>query len=224
MSSAVLKLRKAEDALSAPSPRRLGQLIQLMPPSKQPAVMDWARVVATAADRRVAQLEARLAYLESQIGIDELTSLLNRRGFMNAFVRANDAAKRGGPGGVVIVCDLDGFKNVNDLLGHAQGDEVLRQLGTLIRRKTRKMDAAARLGGDEFALLLVGASVATAKRKCQYLNRMIGTIGLGASFGIAAFDGSEDEDRVLHQADMAMYEEKRASTAASKRSRVANTL
>jgi diguanylate cyclase (GGDEF)-like protein len=143
------------------------------------------------------------------VSSDELTGLLNRRGFLAAFTRANASAKRGGPGGVIVVCDLDGFKKVNDRLGHAQGDELLRQLGAILRRKTRKMDAAARMGGDEFALMLVGLSLAAAKRKCQWLGRVINTIGIGASFGLAAFDGAEGEESVLHCADMAMYEDKR---------------
>jgi diguanylate cyclase (GGDEF)-like protein len=110
---------------------------------------------------------------------------------------------------------------VNDLLGHAQGDEVLRQIGSILRLKIRKMDAAARFGGDEFALMLVGVSLATAKRKCQCLAREINVIGLGAnlglgaSFGLAAFDGEETEEMVLHRADMAMYEEKRRNAVAA---------
>ena len=116
--------------------------------------------------------------------------------------------------GVIVVCDLDGFKQVNDLQGHAQGDEVLRQIAGILRRRIRKMDAAARFGGDEFALMLVGVSMATARRKCQALTREINAIGLGASFGLAAFDGAESEEIVLHRADMAMYEEKRRNAGA----------
>ena len=210
--------REAEDVLAAPAPRRQGKLIRLIPlaPVKQPALLDWARAIAAEADRRVAELEARLSFLEGQIVTDELTGLLNRRGFINAFARANAAAGRRGPAGVVIVCDLDGFKTVNDLLGHARGDELLRQLGGLLRRKTRKMDAAARIGGDEFALLLIGASPATAKRKCQGLARSIETLGLSASFGFTAFDGGADDDSVLHRADMAMYEEKRRNAGVAR--------
>jgi GGDEF domain-containing protein len=77
------------------------------------------------------------------------------------------------------------------------------------------MDAAARMGGDEFALMLVGLSLAVAKRKCQWLGRVIDTIGIGASFGLAAFDGSESEEIVLHRADMAMYEAKRRNAWAA---------
>ena len=113
------------------------------------------------------RLEQRLAYLETMVSSDELTGLLNRRGLMGAFARANASAKRGGSGGVIVVCDLDGFKKVNDQQGHAQGDEVLRQIGSILRRKIRKMDAAARFGGDEFALMLDGASLATANANAK---------------------------------------------------------
>jgi diguanylate cyclase (GGDEF)-like protein len=209
--SVALKFRRS-DELSAT--RRDTRFLALVPaaPTDQSAVMDWAHGVAAAAAQRVATLEQRLAHLETLIGSDELTGLMNRRGFLSAFGRANAAAKRGWPGGVIVVCDLDGFKKVNDLLGHAQGDELLRQFGAILRRKTRKMDAAARFGGDEFALMLVDVSLATAKRKCQWLGRVIGTIGLGASFGLALFDGQENEEAVLHRADMAMYEDKRRNT------------
>lgn len=212
MAATALKFRKSDDAPAS----RGGPRLTLVPPSSNDvgALMEWARGVTAAANRQVETLEERIAHLETLIGSDELTGLLNRRGFMGVFARANAAAKRGGAGGVVVVCDLDGFKNVNDRLGHAQGDDVLRQLGAILRRKTRQMDAAARLGGDEFALMLVGVAPATAKRKCQCLGRMIATLGVGASFGLAVFDGEDSEDAILHRADMAMYEEKRRHATA----------
>ena len=85
-------------------------------------------------------------------------------------------------------------------------------MGALLRRNTRKMDAIARLGGDEFAMLLIGAPFDSARKKCHSIGRALNAIGLRASFGVAAFDGTEDEDSVLHRADMAMYEEKRANS------------
>jgi diguanylate cyclase (GGDEF)-like protein len=214
MSAAVLKLRKSDDAFVSPRPVRH---LNLVPPANadQATLLAWAHDVSAAAHGRVATLEQRIAHLETLIGSDELTGLLNRRGFMGAFARANASAKRGGPAGVIVVCDLDGFKKVNDLLGHAQGDEKLRQVSDIFRRKIRKMDAAARMGGDEFALMLVGVSIATVRRKCQYLARVINTIGLGASFGLAVFDGTESEETVLHRADMAMYEDKRRNAWAA---------
>lgn len=208
MSAAALKLRKSDDAFVSTRPARH---LNLVPPANadHATLLAWAHDLSTAAHERVVTLEQRIAHLETMVSSDELTGLLNRRGFLGAFTRANASAKRGGPGGVIVICDLDGFKKVNDRLGHAQGDELLRQLGMILRRKIRKMDAAARTGGDEFALMLVGLSLATAKRKCQWLGREIDTIGVGASFGLAAFDGAESEESVLHRADMAMYEDKR---------------
>lgn len=201
----------AEEALAAPAPRRKARLNRLIPrlPVTEPALLDWAHAVTAAAEQRVAKLEARIACLESQVTTDELTGLLNRRGFIDVFLRANAAARRGGPRGVVVLCDLDGFKKVNDVLGHARGDDMLREMGALLRRGTRKMDAVARIGGDEFALLLIGATPAAAVQKCHSLAQALNAIELNASFGCAEYDGEEDEDAVLHRADMAMYEEKR---------------
>ena len=211
MPAAALKLRKSDDVQTVgPSGR---SLTLVRPVDDSAALIEWARAVTADADRRVELLERRLSYLETLVGNDELTGLLNRRGFLSIFARVNAAAKRGGPGGVIVVCDLDGFKKVNDALGHAQGDELLRRLGGIFRRKTRKMDAAARLGGDEFALMLIGVSPSAARRKCQWLDRVIGTIGIRASFGLAPFDGEESEDIILHRADMAMYAEKRRNRA-----------
>ena len=214
MSATALKLRTGDDAFASERPVRH---LNLVPPANadHATLLAWAHDLSAAAHERVMTLEQRIAHLETMVSSDELTGLLNRRGFVGAFTRAHASAKRGGPGGVIVVCDLDGFKNVNDRLGHAQGDELLRQLGAILRRKVRKMDAAARMGGDEFALMLVGLSLVTAKRKCQWLGRVIGTLGIGASFGLAAFDGMESEDIVLHRADMAMYEEKRRNAWAT---------
>jgi diguanylate cyclase (GGDEF)-like protein len=201
----------AADALEAPAPRRKARLNRLIPRQSvtEPALLDWAHAVTAAAERRVATLEARIAHLESQVTTDEVTGLLNRRGFIDVFLRANAAARRGGPRGVVVLCDLDGFKKVNDLLGHAHGDHMLRKTGALLQHGTRKMDAVARIGGDEFALLLIGSTLAGAHQKCQGLAHALHETELSASFGSAEYDGNEDEDAVLHRADMAMYEEKR---------------
>jgi diguanylate cyclase (GGDEF)-like protein len=178
-----------------------------------------------AAQQRIAHLEERLVYLEGLSVTDELTRVLNRRGFIIELTRALAAAGRQGPPGVLILCDLDGFKAVNDRHGHRSGNDVLRLVAATLRRRVRKNDVVGRLGGDEFALLLIGTSLSNARRKCLCLTRALGnalpriggiSISLNASFGLAAFDGSEDHEMLLHRADMAMYEEKRRhSTAAA---------
>jgi diguanylate cyclase (GGDEF)-like protein len=183
-----------------------------------PALLAWALAAAAAAERRIADLEGRLAYLESLSVTDELTTVLNRRGFLAELTRASAAAARGGPQGVLVICDLDGFKAINDLYGHRSGNEILRQVAAMLRARVRKNDVIGRLGGDEFALLLIGASLANAQRKCQALGRALAAtppeidgapIPLSASFGAVAYRGSEDQEALLHRADMAMYEEKR---------------
>jgi diguanylate cyclase (GGDEF)-like protein len=187
-----------------------------------PAMLDWALATAAAAEQRVADLEERLAYLESLSVTDELTAVLNRRGFVLELTRAIAAASRRGPQGVLIICDLDGFKAVNDLHGHRTGNEVLRQVATTLRNHVRRNDVVGRLGGDEFALLLIGASLANARRKAMALARDLTTappevdgtpIPLSASFGLAAYDGNEDQEALLHRADMAMYTQKRGRRA-----------
>ncbi|HUZ74369.1 MAG TPA: GGDEF domain-containing protein [Stellaceae bacterium] len=201
---------------------RMRSIVRLMPPAgDQSALRAWALSIAAAADRRVAELEARLAHLESVAVTDELTGALNRRGFVIEFSRAIDAARRRGLKGVVLICDLDGFKLVNDRLGHAFGDAVLRRVGGLLLRGVRRMDAVARLGGDEFAILLIGADLESAQRRAQSFARGIAalaprinslTIPLSASFGLAAYDGSEDEETVLNRADLTMYAAKRRAS------------
>src|SRR5262249_34068827 len=149
---------------------------------------------------------------------DELTRLLNRRGFLAEFSRAQETARAGGPKGVLMICDLDGFKAVNDRHGHNAGNRVLRELSASLIRQVRRTEAVARLGGDEFGFLLVGATLASATAKAARLEDAIANLDLliegapidiSASFGVVSYDGSETEEVLLHRADMAMYDEKR---------------
>ncbi len=218
----------ADEAIRHEGQQRKGRLVRLLPRGgDQPALRAWALSVAAAADRRVAELEARLAYVQDLAITDELTGALNRRGFLMELSRAIDAARRGGPCGVLIICDLDGFKSVNDRLGHGFGDDVLRQVAALLMRGVRRMAVAARRGGDEFAALLIGADLPAAQRRIQGFARGFAEIGpaldarlvppLAASFGVARFDGSEDEESLIHRADRSMYAEKRRRACARRR-------
>src|SRR5215472_10663228 len=184
----------------------------------QSGMLEWALAAAAAAEERIADLEERLAYLESLSVTDELTGVLNRRGFLRELSRAVAAAARGGPRGVLILGDLDGFKAINDRHGHRAGNELLRHIALALQSRVRKNDVVGRLGGDEFALLLIGAALPNARRKCICFNRALTSepptiealaVPLTVSFGFAAYDGSEDTETLLHRADMAMYAEKR---------------
>ena len=205
--------------------RRTDNVIPLKLPREadRQGVLDWAMATVAEAEQRLAALQARIDYLEGLSVTDELTGLLNRRGLLAQLDRALAAARRGGPHGVLMICDLDRFKAINDEHGHLVGDEVLCQVGRLLTRHVRRADTVARLGGDEFAILLVGAHLAAARRKAQTLMQLVsnspfpvsvGEVGLGVSFGLAGYSGEEGEDELMNRADRAMYGQKRRHAAA----------
>jgi diguanylate cyclase (GGDEF)-like protein len=147
---------------------------------------------------------------------DELTGLRNRRAFNERLARATAARPPDGSLAVLVV-DLDGFKAVNDALGHHYGDELLRLVAPRLRQAVRGEDTVARLGGDEFAVLLAGADGARATQVAERLRagfRRPFRLGpqvqnVSASIGIAVApeDGLEPVELLQH-ADLAMYEAK----------------
>src|SRR5260370_29688258 len=147
--------------------RRTDNIVALKVPREadRQVVLDWAMATVAEAEERLATLQTRIEYLEGLSVTDELTGLLNRRGFLAQLDRALASARRGGPHGVLMICDLDGFKQINDRHGHLAGDEVLCQVGGLLARHVRRSDTVARLAGDEFAILLVGAHLLSAGRQ-----------------------------------------------------------
>ena len=110
---------------------------------------------AAQAEQRIAEQDARINQLESLSMTDELTGLLNRRGFSFGLNRALQSARRYSEEGILAFIDLDNFKPVNDTYGHEAGDLILRRTGEILTGNVRKTDLVSRLGGDEFAVLLV---------------------------------------------------------------------
>jgi diguanylate cyclase (GGDEF)-like protein len=149
--------------------------------------------------------------------LDPLTGLANRREFRARGEHDLEVAARTGAPTSLLFIDLDNFKDVNDRLGHATGDEVLRTVGAALSRVVRRSDLAARLGGDEFALLLLGSDESDARRiaekvrdsLCQAFARQALPVTL--SIGIAAADSGGTGFRdLLAAADRAMYAAKAA--------------
>ncbi len=174
------------------------------------------------AESRLAEQQERIAYLETLSLTDELTGLLNRRGFTEAFRRELATARRTGTGGVLVIIDLDGFKVVNDTHGHLAGDQYLRRVAKVLAEKVRGMDVVARLGGDEFALLLTDttaeAGLARATAIAAALNAESCALGaavltLRASFGAEPYGPEDREDEVSRRADMLMYRTKASRKA-----------
>jgi diguanylate cyclase (GGDEF)-like protein len=153
---------------------------------------------------------------------DPLTGVFNRRRFTEELDRSIAYSRRYGGHGAVLVIDVDHFKHINDAHGHAAGDQVLARLGALLRERVRGTDAVGRLGGDEFTVLLpradVEQSVALATAVLDKMRRegaitMTGrSIRVTASIGVGRFGQGLglDSQRVLRDADGAMYEAKEA--------------
>jgi diguanylate cyclase (GGDEF)-like protein/PAS domain S-box-containing protein len=149
---------------------------------------------------------------------DPLTGLVNRGRFRLLVEDALERAGRDRTTVAVLYLDLDGFKNVNDSLGHSDGDQMLVETAARLRNATRGGDVVARLGGDEFAVLLehVGTdsdAIIIADRVTNALRRPFklrgGDIMAGASIGIARGDETATADDLLRNADVAMYVGKR---------------
>ena len=160
--------------------------------------------------------ERRLEQLSLQ---DELTELKNRRGFYVLLPEQGKRARRSGARVVVLYGDIDGFKAINDRLGHKRGDDVLKAVAEALRVAFRETDLIARLGGDEFCV--VAESPSEPALLAQRLDAAIVEVGeeLGLSFtlsyGTVVTDwrGLDDPDELLTRADMLMYEAKRARQA-----------
>jgi len=151
---------------------------------------------------------------------DQLTGLLNRRGFEEYGSRAFAVARRTGQSMSVIMTDIDRFKYINDKFGHAAGDMALAHFARLFSESRRQEDVAARVGGEEFALLLPGTDLRDAMAIADQLCAKIGStpldttvVGLPmtSSFGVAAISKTDTSlDDILLRADRALYRSKRA--------------
>jgi diguanylate cyclase (GGDEF)-like protein/PAS domain S-box-containing protein len=157
-------------------------------------------------DRR--SLEEQLRHLADH---DALTGLLNRRGIDRALAQHVARGRRYGPEGALLVLDLDGFKTVNDTLGHAAGDELIVTCATALRNRLRETDILARLGGDEFAVLLPAEGEAEAIVVAQAIVTVIREVtGVTASVGVTPFGDEPTISSAMDRADMAMYAAKQA--------------
>jgi diguanylate cyclase (GGDEF)-like protein len=165
-----------------------------------------------------AQADEFAARMAHEATHDPLTGLPNRRLLLERAQQAVQDCTRDGESVGLLVLDLDGFKQVNDALGHAAGDQVLEQVGRRLSRAVRTGDLVARLGGDEFAVLAPGlasldAAVSLAEQLLQVLARPVAydalSLPVEASIGVACYpqDG-RDVGELLRRADVAMYEAK----------------
>lgn len=151
---------------------------------------------------------------------DPLTGVLNRRGFYEEMKRRFGRMQRNPSTATLVYCDLDNFKLVNDVHGHAKGDEALRHVADILRNNSRSTDLVARLGGDEFAVWLDNAGEQAAVGRAQVFLTAARSLRvysgrperpLTLSIGMAVYDSASREsiNDFMSRADQAMYSVKR---------------
>jgi diguanylate cyclase (GGDEF)-like protein len=189
------------------------------PSAADRALIERARSLVSATTATLQGLQSRVQSLQHLAVTDELTGLLNRRGFAREVEQALARAHRYGDEGALIYIDIDAFKQINDRHGHAAGDAVLRHVAQVLNASVRCTDHVGRLGGDEFAVLLARATIAgSRKRAAQLAQRLQGTeihhngqvITVHASVGIQVYGREHclDAEALVAGADSAMYAEK----------------
>ena len=179
------------------------------------------------AAKRIAELEAvlRITLAENRklSATDDLTKVASRRFFGKHFPREVERAARYGRALSLILCDIDNFKKINDTLGHAAGDDILRQFGPRLQRQLRKgVDWVARIGGEEFAIVMPETAYEAAVAVARKLRAAVAgaafkpvskTLQVTASFGLCGMDRvplgePRLAERVLKVADAALYRSK----------------
>lgn len=161
-------------------------------------------------------LYLRLDRLEQQVRLDHLTGLGNRAYFDEAIGRAVEQHSREPHGLVLVLLDLDRFKQVNDTWGHPVGDLVLSRFAQLLQGCIRGTDQAFRLGGDEFALLLQPADpeawrpVWLRLQHVLHSHKELSAFSVGCSLGAASWQSGMDVQRLYETADTHLYARKKA--------------
>ena len=170
----------------------------------------------------LAELKEQLERHQQLARTDNLTGLLNRAGFFERAKLAIVTASRYGTSIAIAYIDLDGFKNINDTLGHLQGDAALKAVADVLGGYSRESDVVARIGGDEFVVLLPNTNVSGAhayfeKLHSELRQKMIeqGWSCLDLSIGAVVFEKApEDIGYALRLADTLMYRAKRSQASA----------
>ena len=210
----------------APEPERQGivtkltQLVRMTEnavPEPSKAVQQIAKIAHTLVAEISSHLrdqDRRIAELEHLATTDPLTRVMNRRGFEDRLAHELQVARRHGVGGVLIFVDLDGFKPINDTLGHAAGDQVLVAVANLLKGHIRNTDYLGRMGGDEFAILLPRSNKRNGLRRAEELDRKLNNayaawngeqIPIRASCGVHMYSAKAEMAQLLEAADEAMY-------------------
>ncbi len=191
-----------------------------MPTESYRKMLEHALGQASEAQHRLIEQTRELERLRRISVTDEVTGILNRRGFNTSLDRALARVRRGGETGYLMLIDLDGFKGINDTYGHQAGDLVLASIATVLTRNTRMTDTVARIGGDEFAVILADADPKLGLLKAETIETALNRIEVpwngamipvGASVGVVGYAPDDLPEELLRRADQRMYKAKHAT-------------
>jgi len=159
------------------------------------------------------QLETQNADLSEQTRTDPLTGLSNRRAFAAAVDTAMQKVQGTGQGLAIAVLDVDHFKMINDLHGHAEGDQVLVALADMLKAQFAGRGMAARYGGEEFVMLFTECTLDLARLQCELIRQSVSTLPVGLPFtvsiGVAEAMAGDSSEQMFKRADAALYAAKR---------------
>ncbi|NVK42940.1 MAG: diguanylate cyclase [Oceanospirillaceae bacterium] len=159
------------------------------------------------------ELKRRIAEIEYYSNTDTLTGVANRKSFEENLIKEISRAKRYHHSLSLAMFDLDFFKEINDIHGHATGDRVLREIAQAVQVNLRGIDLLARWGGEEFTLILPNLALEDAMLVAEKLRGLIAgnsfdsSLSVTASFGVTEFD-DDSVDTLLRRADAALYQAK----------------
>jgi two-component system, cell cycle response regulator len=167
--------------------------------------------------KRIVELQQSLRFAATH---DFLTNLMNRAEILATLEREFSRSGRDDKPTSLILADIDHFKRVNDTLGHAAGDEVLKEVARRLKADLRPYDVVGRYGGEEFLLILPGCNLAIGARRADEIRRLVakspietpfGSTSATVSMGVAATDAVRDCSiaEFLHEADVSMYTAKK---------------
>jgi diguanylate cyclase (GGDEF)-like protein len=178
---------------------------------EQPALELVAHLLSTLwqAERRVVETSRLAEQAQAEAHVDPLTGLRNRRAWDHLLETEEDRCRRYGHPACVFVIDVDDLKQVNDTLGHAAGDELLRRTAGALQTAARNPDVVARVGGDEFAVLAVECDLGAIPSLLSRFEEVLARDNVQASIGFAMRNSSLGLSEAWLEADHSMYREKR---------------
>lgn len=172
--------------------------------------------------RELSRTRETLSEMEQLVDVDCVATIPNRRAFMRRMTWAITMHERYGHPSTVLYFDINDFKHINDMHGHAAGDLAIRHISHLLANSMRESDFLARIGGDEFAIIMYYANEDAAKKRGEFISEKLRTtpfvfagkkIHLSTAYGYYTVHNGDDAESCLAAADMSMYVDKRRSKA-----------